>query len=190
MAKAENPSQANIESELYQKHDLKNDMTLFRKQVGWDFLGQKNAPNWEQSQYEMAALAPDDLTTEEAKHIVDLFNQLYLVKYSRRNPQLTPEGLIRMTTTGFLVVWVLRIRQPNSAGASRGRIVAFSACSSVDGVRTASFVGYDVAGNVDKHLYRLVMMLILCSMKRDGVFKCHHSGEPTLSNATEEPQVL
>jgi hypothetical protein len=169
----ENPS---MESELCQKRDLKNDIKLFRRQVGWDFLGQKNAPNWEQSKYEMATMAPNDLMMEEAEQIVDLFNQLYLVKYSRRNPHLTPEGLIRLAKTGFLEVCVLRFRQPISAGECRGRIVAFSACSTTDGVRTASFIGYDVAGNVDKDLYRLVMMLVRCTLIRDGVRKCHHSG--------------
>jgi hypothetical protein len=65
-----------------------------------------------------------------------------------------------MTRTGFVVAWVFSICQPNSAGESRGRVVSFSVCATIDRVQSAPTIAYDLAGNIDKDLYRLVMTLM------------------------------
>lgn len=156
-------------NELYQKNNFKRDIKMFKKMVGWDVVHQKHEEDCEGTKYEMATIPANELTREEAGRIIGLFNQLYLVKYSRRNPQLTLEGLMRMAKTGFLTVDVLRERK-------RGHIVAFSTGSTTDGVRTPSFIGYDVKNDKEKIYYRLVMIMIHCNLIRDGVEICHHSG--------------
>lgn len=158
-----------MKESLYKKGNFKRDISYFKRRVGWDVANQKNTKGCESAHYEMATIPANELTQEQAARIIDLFNQLYLDKYSKRNPQLTLEGLVRMAKTGFLTVDVLRERQS-------GAIMAFSTGSTTDGVRTPSFIGYDLANDSKKELYRLVMMMIHCNLIRDGVTKMHHSG--------------
>lgn len=166
-----------ISSDMYNRKDFQRDMKLFQKQVGWDIAKQENVDGWQNSKYTMMNIPPEHLTLKDATAIVDLFHQLYINKYSRRNPQLTPEGLIRMATSGFFRVDVLRMRtNSGESNDNLGRIVGFCTWSTSDDVTNSSFVGYDIEGDTDGDLYRLVMMMIHSNLVESGLSKCHMSG--------------
>ena len=166
-----------VDSDMYNKKDFQRDGKLFRKQVGWDIAKQENVDGWQNSKYRMITIPPEDLTLKDATAIVDLFNQLYIKKYSLRNPQLTPEGLIRMATNGFFRVDVLRLRTNSGENDDNlGRIVGFCTWSTLDDVTNSSFVGYDIRRDPDEDLYRLVMMMIHSNLVESGLTKCHMSG--------------
>jgi len=158
-----------VTSKVYEKKDFRRDVQLFREKVGWDIAQQQNVDNWHNSKYQVMTISAEELTLEDATTIVDLFRQLYITKYSKRNPQLTPSGLVRMAIEEFFRVDVLRIRK-------NGRIVGFCTWSVQDDVTNSSFVGYDIAGDKDKELYRLVMMMIHNNLVESGLSKCHMSG--------------
>lgn len=156
-------------SEIVQKKDFRLDLNLFRKRVGWDVVKQEPAEA-SNAEFRLVTLDPQAISLQDAEQIVSLFNQLYIDKYSRRNPQLTPEGLIRMARVGFFSVDVLRRR-------SNDEIVGFCTWSVVDDdVGTSAFVGYDIQNDLNRDLYRLVMMMIHGNVVKSGVNKCHMSG--------------
>ena len=164
-------------SDIYKRKDFQRDLKLFRNQVGWDIVKQENSDDYQDSKYRMMTITPEHLTMKDAESIVELFNQLYISKYSRRNPQLTPKGLIRMATNGFFRIYVLRVRTPGENDVNKlGRIVGFCTWSTMYDVTNSSFVGYDIQGDEDKDLYRLVMMMIHNNLIESGLTKCHMSG--------------
>jgi hypothetical protein len=78
-----------IESKLFKKDSLKNDISLFRKQVALAFYGGERMPrpgnNPTCTKWWSLLRTMSRVTMEQAEHILDLFAQLYLVKYSGRN---------------------------------------------------------------------------------------------------------
>jgi len=164
-------SEPSEKNRIYRRRDVRRDLALFQTRVGWDIQKQRYVQGSEEnSKYQLMQIEPAKLTLEQAERMVDLHNQLYLDKYSRRNPQLTPKGLIRLCQNDFLRAQILAERKS-------GRMVGFSAVSNREGVMTASFVGYDVKHDVDKELYRLVMMMGHNALIMDDrVDKVHLSG--------------
>lgn len=155
------------QSEICQKKDFKHDLKLFRRRVGWDILKQEATNST--SEILIVTLDSQNVSLPDAERLIDLYNQLYIDKYSRRNPQLTPAGLIRLARVGFFSIDVLRQR-------SDDKIVGFCTWSVVDDVGTSAFVGYDVGNDPNRDLYRLVMMMIHNNLVQSGLEKCHMSG--------------
>jgi hypothetical protein len=104
-----------------------------------------------------------------AVQAVDLYHQLS-TKYSCRNPQITPTGLFRLIRNQTMTLEVLRIR----AGSSSGRLVGMSAWTSVDGIPTSCFGGYDVSSK-DRNLYRLGWLMCYNQSIRTGMVQQHLS---------------
>ena len=137
---------------LKTKKNLRWDVKLFQKKVGWDVLEQKQVSN--DSIYILKFVAPDEITLDMAQHLIGMYNNLYLSKYSRRNPQFTPEALVRMVKNGFLTLITIRLR------AEPDEIIVFAVRKLLDGVITYPMVGYDMA-NKDRDLYRLCSILFI-----------------------------
>jgi hypothetical protein len=150
------------------KRDLKRDIKLFREKCGFDVISQECVEGGEKSVYEMVTVDSDTLTLDMAIRLVSLYEELYLDKYSRRNPQCTSKGFMRMVKSGFLNLEILRMRSDPET------VVAFAAWWHLDSVTTAPFVGYEMAG--DSSLYRLTMTLLVHITKKTGMLKQHMSG--------------
>jgi hypothetical protein len=157
----------NVESLTTQFQNLKKDLRLFQSEVGWNIPLQKQVN--ESTIYELAIIAPEKMTMDLAVQAVDLYHQLS-TKYSCRNPQITPTGLFRLIRNQTMTLEVLRIR----AGSSSGRLVGMSAWTSVDGIPTSCFGGYDVSSK-DRNLYRLGWLMCYNQSIRTGMVQQHLS---------------
>lgn len=155
-------------------NQLKIDLKLFRQKVGWDIKEQAAIQAMladKPPTLEMTTIPPEDLTLAMCEAMIDLYDELYLVKYSRRNPQLTPPGLHRLAQSGFFApLEILRLRSNPS------RIVAFATGIILDGVVTYPFGGYDMHCEDSRILYRLLTMLVLNQSFRDSIPQFHMSG--------------
>lgn len=123
-----------------------------------------------------------DLTDDDVPRIRELYDQLYLGKYSRHNPQFTDE-LIRLWRTHR----VLRLIGLRSPGGSLDGIVG---CFVIDRVLTTPLIGYDLALPRQLGLYRLLTALVFEEARNShcllnlsagaAAFKRHRGGEPHL----------
>ena len=99
---------------------------------------------------------PDD---EQLARILDLYNQLYLEKYARLNPQYTLAYLKNLTQGGLIQLKALW---------HESNIVAFTGYFILDGVMINPLIGYDRSYPQKEGLYRLLTMeTMLEAEKRD-----------------------
>ena len=155
--------------QVRKRSHLKRDVKLFREQVGWDPMEQKEVQRSDNSTYVRRVLPPEEMTLDIAKQVKYLYEQLYLDKYSRRNPQFTEEGITRMIRNGFITLLTLNLRSNPS------KMLACSFCVQKDGVMTFPGVGYDRNPSADKNLYRLCFVSNASQSIHTGCFKTHLS---------------
>lgn len=105
------------------------------------------------------------LSASEIERIVDLYNLLYLEKYSRHNPQFTHKW-VRLMMAEQLMRFTLLVRD--------GRIDGVYGYFERNGVMAQPFLGYDTTLPRGTGLYRLLSALILLEAKRTGNL-CHAS---------------
>ena len=152
------------------KHNLRRDCSLFKRLVGWDVLEQKHVVKEGQDfPYVQRFVGPEAMTIDIARQVTSLYNQLYLGKYSRHNPEFTPEGVVRLVHCGFMSLSTLCLNTDPS------KIVAFAASNQKDGVLCFPMIGYDMSSK-DKYLYRFCCVLELNESIRTGLCKAHWSG--------------
>ena len=118
---------------IWKRNNVKNDGRLQRKTP------------YEQLQH-------DEITEAEMPRIKELYDLLYLDKYSRLNPKFTEAMLLHL--------WRQRLWE-FKAWRLNGRIDAVSATIRVGEVRTAPLVGYDTALDRELGLYRLAYLDII-----------------------------
>lgn len=111
------------------------------------------------SEYEMVRVT-DSKDTEAIRRIVELYNFLYLDKYSKNNPAFTEEFIGIAIDQGLLEVSVLR---------KAGRIDAVLGVFERNGVMTAPLVGYDPSIPQSIGLYRMLMYAMYERARRDGL---------------------
>ncbi|WP_161627781.1 GNAT family N-acetyltransferase [Eisenibacter elegans] len=75
-------------------------------------------------------------SSEELDRIQQLYNQLYLEKYSSFNPHYTTTYIAALIQSAWMPIWVLRHRET-------GRIDGVSALYACEGVLTTPLIGYD-----------------------------------------------
>lgn len=116
------------------------------------------------SDYEV--MEPEAIHADDAERIIDLYEQLYIHKYSRHNPQFTPLWIRRALETGFLHIQALR---------KEGRINGVIGYWIRDEWMTAPLLGYDRTRPQKEGLYRMLTALLTLEGKRRGLH-LHLSG--------------
>jgi hypothetical protein len=124
----------------------------------------------------------DDLTDDDVPRIRELYDQLYLGKYSRHNPQFTDE-LIRLWGA-HQVLRLIGLRSP------LGSLDGIVGCLVIDRVLTTPLIGYDLALPRRLGLYRLLTALVFEEARNNecllnlsagaAAFKRHRGGRPHL----------
>lgn len=94
-----------------------------------------------------------DITEDDYTRIVELYNFLYLEKYSYHNPQFTRTCITNWHRGNLLYMKGLR----NTDGILDGII----GCFEKDGITSAPLVGYDTNISTNIGLYRMLIALIL-----------------------------
>lgn len=107
---------------------------------------------------------PDD---EQLARILDLYNQLYLEKYARLNPQYTLAYLKNLTEGGLIQLKALW---------HESKIVAFTGYFVLDGVMINPLIGYDRSYPQKEGLYRLLTMETMLEAEKRGLLLNMSSG--------------
>ncbi len=124
----------------------------------------------------------EDLTDADDDRIRELYDQLYLQKYSVHNPQFTNHLIRLWRTTGLLKMIGLR----NPEGVLDGIVGCFGIHRTV----TTPLIGYDLSRPQKLGLYRLLTALVFQEARESNCvlnlsagaarFKRHRGGEPCL----------
>lgn len=132
---------------VQQSRDFKNDLKLLKR-----------------TPYQVISVE-GELSSSEIARVVDLYNLLYLEKYSRHNPQFTPRW-VQLMMAENLMRFTLLVRD--------GRIDGVYGYYERNGVMAQPFLGYDTTLPQTTGLYRLLTALILLEAERTGNL-CHAS---------------
>ncbi|WP_373550608.1 GNAT family N-acetyltransferase [Haliscomenobacter sp.] len=107
---------------------------------------------------------PDD---QQLTRVLDLYNQLYLEKYARLNPQYTLEYLKNLIEGGVIQLKALW---------HESNIVAFTGYFILDGVMINPLIGYDRSYPQKEGLYRLLTMETMLEAEKRGMLLNMSSG--------------
>lgn len=124
-----------------------------------------------------------DLSQAEIAHLVDLYNDLYLAKYSHLNPQFNTRFMAEAIAQDWLCFEWLRHPDKPKPDAMIGWFER-------DGVMTAPLVGYDRSLPESTGLFRLATLRLLqTAIARDWIlhqssgvskYKMHRGAEPAM----------
>lgn len=112
-------------------------------------------------------VSADQLSACDIPRMLELYNMLYLDKYSKNNPQFTDGFIECAIRTGILTLFGLR-----NGNRMDGVIGFFER----NGVITTPFVGYDVAQPKEAGLYRLISIKIIVEAAARRVYLNSSSG--------------
>ncbi|WP_353481020.1 GNAT family N-acetyltransferase [Haliscomenobacter sp.] len=101
------------------------------------------------------------------ERILELYNQLYLEKYARLNPQYSLEFIQHLFTGGIIRIKALWHGE---------KIVAFTGYFTLDGVMINPLIGYDQAYPQKEGLYRLLTMETMLEAEKQGMLLNMSSG--------------
>jgi hypothetical protein len=127
---------------------------LFDKKNG-DY-SKKNNTKWDfklLEDTEYSIVSHDDIIPEDYPRITELYNKLYLEKYSYHNPQFTAECIRLWHKHKLIIMQGLR----NSDGTLDG----IAGCFERGGITTAPLVGYDTSLPQSLGLYRMLIALVI-----------------------------
>ena len=121
------------------------------------------------------------LTESNCSRLKRLYDDLYLDKYSRYNPQFTEAFFRAALSLGWLDLWALR---------SEDRIDGILGFVRCQGVMTTPLIGYDRSLPEERGLYRLISLKLIEEAERLGLilhqssgaakFKKHRGSEPSI----------
>ena len=132
-------------AEAKKKRDFKNDMRLYQ-----------------QTDYEL--VGGNDFQAYDFARIVELYQMLYLDKYSKQNPQFTVNYLCEMWGRGLMQFRGFR---------KNGRLDAVLAYYVRDGIMTQPIFGYDTSLPQEAGLYRLLSTQVVIEAQATG--NCIHN---------------
>lgn len=122
----------------------------------------------------------NELTADDDARILDLYNQLYLQKYSYQNPQFTLRLIELWRRTGMLQL--IGLRSPE------GRLDGIVGMFIRGEVITTPLIGYDLSLPSQLGLYRMLTLLVMQHANQTGKvlnlssgaaqFKRHRGGRP------------
>lgn len=137
------------------------------KQGGWRVRNtlKRDRRMLEKSGYRV--VVHDELKKEQVPRIIELYNALYLDKYSRHNPQFTP-AFIRLA---------MEKRTLNLIGLEKeGRLDGILGYFQRNGVMTTPLFGYDVTLPKETGLYRILSSLLVQEAERQGLLLHQSAG--------------
>lgn len=106
-------------------------------------------------------------TDTELERILDLYNQLYLEKYARLNPQYTLAFLKNLLSEKIIRIKALWHGE---------KIVAFTGYFTLDGVMINPLIGYDRSYPQKEGLYRLLTLETMLEAEKQGLLLNMSSG--------------
>jgi len=109
----------------------------------------------------LVSMAPQDFKERDFARVAELYNFLYLDKYSRLNPQYTAAFMQRWHENGLLQFWGFR----DDAGVLQAVIGIFFQESTI----TVPIVGYNTSLPQSLGLYRLLMARVFDVAMRDNL---------------------
>ncbi|TNJ68007.1 GNAT family N-acetyltransferase [Paenibacillus hemerocallicola] len=112
-------------------------------------------------------VGPDGLTEHDAPRIVELYNALYLEKYSLHNPHFSVELIRLALLEGMLQLHALR---------REGRIDAVLGYYRRGGIMTTPLFGYDTTLPQETGLYRMLSAVLIGIAARNGLLLHESSG--------------
>lgn len=118
-----------------------------------------------ESEYDLTWRSVDELDDHQAEKVKDLYDQLYLEKYSHYNPQFTKEFFIQTAKLGIFSYNLLY-----SGNTMVGVIGTFS----VDGISTNPILGYDFHQSFSGKLYRILTAKI-ATLSSENALRRHAS---------------
>lgn len=120
-----------------------------------------------------------DIPNQEAERIVELYNKLYLDKYSFRNPQFTPAFIRLALRESLLEIAVLERSSSAEKGQSEAngsRIDAVLGYFVRNGVMTTPLFGYETDLPPETALYRLLSAQLVADSRRSDLILHQSSG--------------
>lgn len=124
----------------------------------------------------------DAITHKDYPRITELYNKLYLDKYSYHNPQFTTNLIALWHQQKLLIMQGLR----NDQGILDGIV----GCFNRGGISTAPLVGYDTELPVSLGLYRMLIIMVIKFVSQEdmllnlssgaSVFKCLRGAMPEI----------
>jgi len=159
-----------LERSLWQRNNVVRDVKLAAKMLAAGGKGGMHV--WQ-------TLVPADLdeptvTGVVLPRIAELYELLYVGKYSASNPQITPAYLAHAVHSGLLTVLVL-IDGSSGQAWHKCPIEATLGYYLRDGKLTPPLFGYDTDAPSSRGLYRLISLKMIEEARRHGVL-CHSSG--------------
>lgn len=139
-----------------------------RKEVFESRLFKSDLKLLQQSGYEV--VEQPCLTTEEMQRILDLYNQVFIHKYSKLNPQINKNFLSLAIKQNFLQIIVLK---------KEGRIDGVVGYTCRNGMMTCSLFGYDKTLSPKTALYRLLSTLLMTKARELDVIFHQSAGAST-----------
>lgn len=134
--------------QIFQTRIFKSDLKLFNE-IDYEIISQ------------------DQLSKEDLPKILELYQRLYLGKYSTLNPKLNQQFMNLVLDKGILQLKALR---------KQGEIDGVVGYFERDGVMTSPFFGYDLSKPQNTKLYRILSTLLTLEAKRKGVLLHQSSG--------------
>ena len=125
--------------------DQKNSDYSKKNNTKWDFK------SLEDTKYKI--ISHDEINPKDYPRITELYNKLYLEKYSYHNPQFTTELISLWHKNKLVIMQGLR----NKDGILNGIVGYFER----DGIITAPLVGYDTLLPRSLKLYRMLLALVI-----------------------------
>lgn len=139
-------------AEINKKRDYRADIKLLRE-TPYQFVDQQ------------------EISLSDRVRIVELYNMLYLDKYSIHNPQFTDSYIERALTNPHFKFFGFR--------NEKGVLDAFGGHFTLGEVTTMPLIGYDTSKPLKDGLYRLVTIQALLSAQQESkIFNCS-SGAPS-----------
>ena len=139
------------------------------RQVWWYEADSKAVSQSRDFRKDVAILKRDDLEVvphetilpSDFDELTALYDQLYLEKYSRHNPQFTEAWFRHLHSENLARFTALR--------SASGRFVGIEGCSAMHGVLTSPIVGYDLTEPQSLGLYRRLAALPILEARRLGL---------------------
>jgi Acetyltransferase (GNAT) domain len=117
--------------------------------------------------YGYQAIDANDIQSSDIPRIVELYNALYLQKYSDNNPHFNQNCVALMRDGGFLELIALR---------KAGRIDGIIGFYRLNGVMTTPLLGYDTSLPQDLGLYRILTAFLIQTGSQKGLIINQSSG--------------
>jgi hypothetical protein len=124
------------------------------------------------------------LSPEESSRLLDLYNQVYISKYTKFSPQYTPQYLEQLLENKIVNLKLLK---------KEGQIYGSVGFVQREGHLITNFFGYDTTIPQEEGLYRMLSGIIMSEINKTNLLGNHGSGAATFKlwrGYSEEPEYI